>query len=285
MSSTISAAKYALLVGINISNTRYTDDFENLNMAVSEVINVSSLLRKNEWEIEVLTNDNATKEKIVDKLQTKTNHLISTDVFLFYFSGHGIELKSSLKKFTGKKFDSEESGIETTGSDTVTIYQKALINANKNLGCNFGLFPYQNNEESGSDILLADELISHLNKFDCTKIIVIIDACYSGNFNEIRKISLEYSSSKIKTGFYSLTGLFRTYDGLIGRYLIEALEGAANSCGSFGNRDKYISFYEAVTYTSQKVMEIQKKNHEEIFNIRFMIVANEPLNLIQIREE
>ena len=117
---------------------------------------------------------------------------------------------------------------------------------------------------------------------DINDVIVIIDACYSGDLNEIRKMSLEYSSNRLKTGFHSLTGFFKTYDGLIGKYLIEALSGNANSVSAFGNGDTYISFYEAATYTAQKVMKEYTEEHDELLNVRFMLVATEPLNLLKI---
>ena len=85
--------KKALLVGINkyICNHEY-----DLNGCVNDIIAIKEILIDNFGfrlnDIKILTDENATKENILDGLQWLISNTIDGDELLFYYSGHGSQI-------------------------------------------------------------------------------------------------------------------------------------------------------------------------------------------------
>lgn len=151
------AAKKALLVGVanyqnlpaNLNGRKLT----NLKGPENDVKVIKNCLLSyygfSDDEIRVLTNDNATKEKI----ETNFNEWLvkgskTGDLVVFYFSGHG----STVPDYNGDEDD---------GKDEV-------------------LLPYDMVPNGGYNIVVDDEFGMWLNKLNGRTVVAIVDSCYSG---------------------------------------------------------------------------------------------------------
>ncbi len=81
--------KKAFLVGIN-----YTGTNVELKGCVNDVNNINRILKSNKFEIQCLI-DNQTRQKMIDGLNWLIKDCKSGDTLLFYYSGHGSQIKDA----------------------------------------------------------------------------------------------------------------------------------------------------------------------------------------------
>lgn len=132
-----------------------------------------SLLESANWKEEnilLLTDEQATREAILQALTNFSEQVGENDVFLFSFHSHGNQIP-------------DENGDEATFNET-DIFDETIA-------------PYDINVRNGSLInyISDDELTTYLNLFSCDTIIVNIEACFSGGFaQDLTNIPLEPAS-------------------------------------------------------------------------------------------
>ncbi|HVL37749.1 MAG TPA: caspase family protein, partial [Fimbriimonadaceae bacterium] len=79
-------ADYAVVVGVQ---EYLLPSANTLRGAVNDAQDVASLLRKRGFEVQVLTNRQATKQGVLGALQAASAKMGAQDRFVFYFAGHG----------------------------------------------------------------------------------------------------------------------------------------------------------------------------------------------------
>lgn len=163
------AAKKALLVGVanyeNLPANLNGRKLSNLKGPENDVkVMKNSLISYygfSENEIRILTNNNATRERIENDFnEWLINGTKKGDLVVFYFSGHG----STVPDYNGDEAD---------GKDEV-------------------LLPYDMVPNGGYNIIVDDELGMWLNKLNGRTVVVIVDSCYSGGV--VRGIGKEIKS-------------------------------------------------------------------------------------------
>lgn len=82
--------RYALIIGINDYEDR--DNIQPLRYAVQDARRVDRFFHSCGFKVDTLTDSEATLDSIESKLHEIVDKMVSGDVFLFYFSGHGCEL-------------------------------------------------------------------------------------------------------------------------------------------------------------------------------------------------
>ena len=82
--------KYALLIGLD--NYRYvTSGIPTLKYAVADAEALGEVLEDNDYQVTVLTNDDAKREDIVEELNKFGFLTKPDDTFLLFFAGHGLK--------------------------------------------------------------------------------------------------------------------------------------------------------------------------------------------------
>lgn len=115
---------------------------------------------RNGHVFEKLCNENATVENIKNKISEIGNKAKAGDSFIFYFSGHGVELP-------------DKNGDEKSGFD------QALV--------------------AYDDYLIDDEIYVLLNRyFKKTNNVMIVDACHSSTSYKLEKSFLDFKFNKSK---------------------------------------------------------------------------------------
>jgi len=140
---------YGVIIGIN----NYQDEGVNdLSGSVPDAEGMYSALLENGWkqeEITLLTDENATKQKILDNIASIISQAEEDDFVLIYYSGHGTIVP-------------DEDGDEEDWRDEAIV-------------------PYDYNGEISS-LILDDELKQIFSQSRTSKGVVIFDSCNSGGF-------------------------------------------------------------------------------------------------------
>jgi len=256
--------KVALLIGID----EYTDSkITRLKYAANDVISMGEKLQQdcNFDYVRVLTNSEGTKSNIIDELEKLKWKITPDDLFMFFFSGHGIE------KNEHAYFLTQESRIkhpQNTGfsydflkivSQEITVKQRIIL-----------IDACRNNPRSGKGN--ADNLMS---KFISKDIVTSV--------TETKNV--ENMTAAI---FTACSEGQRAYEwdekehGIFTYYMLEGIGGAA------WKGDK-LSFGDLVNYTQQKVKEWAKEEkisqipwYKEIGDCNPMILADK--NSVSIKK-
>lgn len=165
---------FGLLIGID----NYA--ISKLNQCVNDINKVENYLnslqgRFNSVNLKKLTNENATKENIVDAINSFLSQAGDADVALLYYSGHGAQ-EESLGRFID-----EQTGL---------------------IDC---LVAYDGNRKSG--FLLADKELRFLfSKFkNNPHLVTVFDCCHSGdivrNFIEVKNDETQTLSRRLNGAF------------------------------------------------------------------------------------
>jgi uncharacterized membrane protein YkvA (DUF1232 family) len=156
-------ARYALVVGISEYKSRHLD---NLSKPVGDAEAIASLLQKYgqcDQEPTVLKGK-VTTEKLVKTLKTFLNEQAVNNEAIIYFTGHGVSVKDSLDETQGYLTTSD---CEVTVSGTQPIAQQNAI-------------PFSS-------------LNSLIQKANLSNLILLMDACHSGDFIERRLVEQSFS--------------------------------------------------------------------------------------------
>ncbi len=80
------AKNHAIVVGIDKYNI---DGWNNLNYAVADAKRIAEFLTRSGYQVNLIVNDNAGRDDILDALHEASRNLGKDDRLLFYFGGHG----------------------------------------------------------------------------------------------------------------------------------------------------------------------------------------------------
>lgn len=158
-----SSQLYALIVGVN----SYDDPQRNLKYAVNDALRIEKSLRKTNPTamFTVLTESNATASAIRRALSQYSERIRAQDRLVIYYAGHGESTTDSLS------------------------------------GDRYHLLPYGSYERDDRlNALSIDTLFADLYKAKASEILVVIDACYSGNFVASRNVKHRFDSSLLNGG-------------------------------------------------------------------------------------
>lgn len=180
-------ATWAVIVGI----ADYKEDSYKLNYTAEEAVDVRNLLIDScgvsPHNIILLTDSAASKESITEALTSLNTHLSEQDTVLFYFSGHGA-------------FVQDHDGDEEDGVDEALVPWDAA--------------------PGREDKLILDDLLGwHINRLEAGRVLVLVDACYSGGQGK----SVAFVSASPKGPRDSIVkDIFTSQESRSGRVLLAA---------------------------------------------------------------
>jgi hypothetical protein len=229
--------RYAIVVGIN----NYQDaGISALSKARNDAKIVGKILKDQGQfdQIFIMTDDvdpRSDKEKlyptklnIEEKLDSVLRFAQSEDLFVFFFSGHGIS-------------DPEENGFLVT-VDTVTDKQFYTS-------------------------LSVESIVNRFKKKGLKKTLLVLDACrdvlYSSKSSSRNSI-LEKDDSEVAATFYSTKSGYYSYEddetdyGVFTKYLVMGMEGKADA-----NTDGVIAFSELEQYVQKGVKEWSTRKNKQ----------------------
>ena len=224
---TITSDSYAVIVGIS----DYPGYQNDLPSPATEAKNMKDTLCSKGWMEEnmvLLTNAEATRQGILDALDWLSQ---KTGTVLFYFSGHGTQVKDT---------SGDESGID--------FLDEAIV-------------PY---ECTISSFILDDELADIVAGFKAEEIVLIFISCFSGGMAEKGTVSIS-KEKFLKAPLEELQGENRVIiaacqEGLttyelplfgqpVAKYLRKSFSGEADL-----NNDGKVTAEEAFEYTQPRAM-------------------------------
>lgn len=197
---------YALLVGIDSYNSV---NVSSLSGCVNDVTNMQTYLESRsdfELDLQILTNNRATKYNIVNGIENHLGKAGKDDVALFYFAGHGVLEETSIPAF---QHASVENRLQTfICYDSAPLQQKS------------GLFTCLADKELRYLIYKISQSNPH--------IVLICDCCHSGSISryfrnpppekKARTISVDKVPERAWEGF-----IFHDRDGITQAALHENL--------------------------------------------------------------
>ncbi len=233
--STKSATCYVLAVGINT----YKNPKLSLNYAkpdaesFGEIMGGKGSTLYKKMDIHVLYNEEATRERIVGKLEELAAKVHSNDVFIFYYAGHGTMV------------DNQFYFVPTEGS---RLYDAKSLQ---------------------KDAIEASVLQDKFKDIQALKQLIIMDACQSGGSVELlatRGAAEEKAIAQLSrsAGIHVMASAgseqFATeFDqlghGLFTYVLIQALQGAADGAP----KDGKVTIYELKSYLDDQMPEVTRK--------------------------
>ncbi|MCC6725331.1 MAG: caspase family protein [Saprospiraceae bacterium] len=177
-------------------------------------------------QLQILVDDNATRDNLLDALRTTFSQADENDVVLFYFSGHGIEGAFVPVDFDGYNFRLEHSEIRKILESSHARQKLVLGDA-----CHSGTLI---SGQFVPDILAAKDATvgDMLNK-------------YYKAFDNCEKGTALFMSSKGAEVSLEDTGL---RSGIFSHFLIKGLKGEADK-----DKDKIVDISELFTYVKSKV--------------------------------
>ena len=211
---------HAVVVGID----KYSQGWPRLQSAVRDARNMAAALEKRGFEVVVLLDQEATREKILEGLRdTFRKKSGPRDRFVFYFSGHGQDIESP----------------RTGGSAGYLVPYDGRISDGEHV-----LSSYVSMKE------LRDSL---LDLYESRHILVVADSCFSGLLASRSGLlpSASVLAHLAKQGVNVLSAGESdqaAVDGLFTDVLIRGLDGEADA-----DNDGFVSFGELGLYVQQDV--------------------------------
>ncbi len=252
---------FALLIGIDKYNNTVLVDLEKPE---SEITELSQILRNQGYNVKSLKGKEVTIEDVRKWLECFKQKLNITDRLLFYFAGHAQPLSDVFKyldRATRKKYYKQYKQINSQGSENSD--DKLLLMFRQ--AC----------PKAVSNFVEVDEIARHLNDSPANQKIMIIDACYGGIIDKIFHLPMDVFSHRLRNdGFFALTSAKRpVQDGFTAPFFLEALCGAADNILA-GNKDGFVSLYEATIFLDHKVHQETKHLVGEPYKSRYIFVGS-----------
>jgi len=217
--------RYALLVGVS---DYQNPNEEDLPISKYDLVDMYDfLLNKADFQmenIELLSDQDASKYNIINTLTTFANKIAVNDLFVFYYTGHGFQT-------------TDQYPIDETDSQDEWI------------------MPYDSDPYSLSLDISDEELKSYLDLIKSNQILCIFDTCYSGGmFNGINdinggKYTVLAACQENEKALANFGNLFFDYDNSLFTYHL--LNGLIY--GSDIDNNGWISAEEAFAYAKPKV--------------------------------
>lgn len=262
---------FALLVGI--------DDYNipqilggNLGKPECEIGILSQILIRQGYNVKSLKGVDVTRDNVLKWLECFKEKLNLTDRLLFYFAGHAKAL-SDLFSYMNRQ--------------TRAIYYKQVkqIISQKSVSShdNLILMFRQSSSKVVSNVMSVDEIARLLSDSHANQKIMIIDACYSGQINKIFHLPLDvFSHRLLNDGFFALTSAKRPVeDGLTAPIFFKGLCGAADKTLA-GNKDGFVSLYEATIYLDNELHRIKSNFKGEPYKSRYIFVGSGEVKMTRI---
>ena len=105
--------KYALLVGLN--KYLYQWAVPQLQFAVNDARELKDALEKQGWEVTLLLNEDARRERVVAELYRHAWITTPNDDFILYFAGHGVRNRFSTKRAFWLTYDAHIDSLDVGG--------------------------------------------------------------------------------------------------------------------------------------------------------------------------
>ena len=169
-------ARYALVIGIS----QYEKPFEILSRAITDATAVAKLLKRDKKykNVEVLTGE-VTRVKLVEALKTFLQKQAVKNEALIYFTGHGFQVVDPLGV-------DEPEGYLATSNCTVTVEDGHITG-----------------QKGGLSLNSLNKLIQ---ASDPSNLVVLLDACHSGNFLERESVEQSFKAFGSRIDYYLITG-------------------------------------------------------------------------------
>ena len=229
------ATCYVLAIGIN----KYKNPRLNLNYAVDDALSISGLLEQhgkslfNKVEVVSILNEEATKGNIVAQLKDLAGKVRPTDVFYFFYAGHGSLVNEQFYFIP---------------TDAIRLYEEASLK---------------------EDALFVGDMVGYLKEIKALKQVVMIDACHSGGSTSVlaaRGASEEKALAQLSrsAGVHILaaagsdqtaTEFTELGHGLFTYVILEALQGKADGAPA----DDKVTVYELKSFLDDQVPEYSLK--------------------------
>ena len=236
--------QYALVVGIN----NYKRD--PLNSAMADAEAIKKELERRGFEVRSLYNEGATKKNILKALEEIRKNMDNEDSFVFYFSGHGVSLKTP-------------AGVE----------RGFIIPYGAKVSSNSSIIKYEEETISLHDLkdIAYDMKAKHIAFF--------LDSCFSGLIFEKRGRKniprIETLLQKKAIDILTAGGNQEIYDGgpehsPFTIALLEAFQGSADS-----NKDGFLTFPEIAKYVRKRVLELTANKNRQKPQFDNLVDTNE----------
>jgi hypothetical protein len=167
--------KYGLFVGIS----DYKSDLLNLPSSINDATGMCNVFSPNcnTGDAELLLDKEATRDNILNGIRTFQAKVSKGDLFLFYYSGHGVLFPDRGSEMADESFNvviesPDQKPQKPKKSEQIT-YDTALV-------------PYDSNDGTGKrqwkNLILDDELFSEFVQFTNkgARVVVVSDSCNSG---------------------------------------------------------------------------------------------------------
>jgi hypothetical protein len=105
--------KYALLVGLN--KYLYPWAVPQLQFAVNDARELKDVLEKQGWEVTLLLNEDARRERVVAELYRHAWVTTPNDDFILYFAGHGVRNRFASKQAFWLTYDAHMDSLDVGG--------------------------------------------------------------------------------------------------------------------------------------------------------------------------
>ncbi len=229
------AACYVVAIGIN----QYKNPRLNLNYAVDDAKSIVELIESRSKalytsvETHMITDEDATREKIIAKLVELSAVIKPTDVFYFFYAGHGSLLNENFYFIP---------------TNSTRLYEEAGLQA---------------------EALYVGDLVNYLKDIKALKQVLFIDACHSGGSTAIlasrgagEEKALAQLSRSAGVHILAAAGSDQTATefadlghGLFTYAVLEALSGKADGAPA----DNKVTVYELKSFLDDQVPEISMK--------------------------
>jgi len=105
--------KYALLVGLN--KYLYQWAVPQLQFAVNDARELKDVLEKQGWEVTLLLNEDARRERVVAEIYRHAWITTPNDDFILYFAGHGVRNRFSSRQAFWLTYDAHMDSLDVGG--------------------------------------------------------------------------------------------------------------------------------------------------------------------------
>jgi hypothetical protein len=178
------AGNKALLIGVGNFKYPYVNDLKGIDLDVSMMREVASIMGFRNDQIKTLENKNATYDNVQKTIKNWIiDHVAADDKVLIYFSTHG-------------SYVADRNGDEEDGRDEVIVlYDTRVIKDSSG-------------ETKLENILIDDELGQLLGRIQSKNTMVVMDCCHSGtNYRTIKLRPSTIPATEVQEKFFYYPGI------------------------------------------------------------------------------